>query len=103
MSGSRANADAKPARSLPLPLLTDSEWKHVVHVLKFSPQQVRIVELILQGKKHKQIAMELVLSESTVQTYLGRIFHRLGVGDRTELILHIFAASRDGYCDEQVS
>lgn len=84
-------ANSTSSRILSAPLLNAEEWQRIINVFKLSPQQARIVEMILQGKKHKQIALELSLSESTVQTYLGRLFARLGVADRTEMILHIFA------------
>jgi DNA-binding NarL/FixJ family response regulator len=54
----------------------------------------RIVELILRGMMDKQIAQTLGLSVSTVRTHLGRIFTRLSVADRVELILHIFKEFR---------
>lgn len=98
-----AEANSKTSRPIPAPLLAAEEWQSIIKIFKLSPQQARIVELILQGKKHKQIALELALSESTVQTYLGRLFTRLGIADRTELILHIFAAIRQGRDDKYMT
>lgn len=69
-------------------------WKRVVELLGLSPQQARIVERLLCGMCDKQIALDLGLSVPTVRTYLGRIFDRLGVDDRVQLILRIFAEAR---------
>ena len=59
--------------------------------LALSPQQRRIVELLLLGYQDKQIAKELTISVPTVRTYLKRIFDRVGVADRVGLLLHLFA------------
>lgn len=77
-----------------LPLAAE-QWEAVAHSLEFSPQQSRIVELLLRGFKDKQIAAELHLGVPTIRTYLKRIFDRLGVSDRVELILRVFAVARE--------
>lgn len=69
-------------------------WARVVAVLKLSPQQARIVGLLLRGMRDKQIAAALDLSVATVRTYLSRIFVRLDVEDRVTLVLRVFAAAR---------
>jgi DNA-binding NarL/FixJ family response regulator len=74
------------------------EWKGLVRALDMSGRQAKIVELILQGKKDKQIALELGLSKHTVRTYLNRIFARLEVTDRLGLLLRVFADHREN-CD----
>jgi DNA-binding NarL/FixJ family response regulator len=76
------------------PVFTPAEWKAIADSLHLSPQQARIVGLILEGKGDKQIASVLEMSMSTVRTHLGRIFARLGVGDRVELLLHVFSRFR---------
>lgn len=57
--------------------------------LRLPPRQADIVRLILQGKQDKEIAAALGLRRSTIRTYLARIFARLGVSDRVQLILCI--------------
>lgn len=93
-----ANAAARQRIAvLPLPLASET-WDQVADSLSLSPQQKRIVELILRGMQDKQIALEMKLSVPTVRTYLGRIFARTGVRDRVELLLRIFAASQKIGC-----
>ncbi len=77
----------------PLPL-DDQTWEAVAETLDLSPQQERIVALLLRGMRDKQVACELGLSVPTVRTYLGRIFLRLGVQDRIELILRVFSVAQ---------
>ena len=76
--------------------LTEVEWDRVVRVLRVSGQQAKIVRLILQGKRDKQIAAELGLGVPTVRTHLTRIFSRIPVADRVELILRVFMICRAG-------
>jgi DNA-binding NarL/FixJ family response regulator len=77
---------------LPLP---PEKWDEICASLKFSPQQKRIVELILLNHCDKQIAAAMQLRHSTVRTYITRIFGRTAVSDRHELILKLFAMSHD--------
>jgi DNA-binding NarL/FixJ family response regulator len=76
----------------PLPLPAE-KWNQLVATLKLPPQQIRIVELILRNRCDKQIAAALGLKVPTVRTYLHRIFERLRVGDRLELVLRLFELS----------
>jgi DNA-binding NarL/FixJ family response regulator len=75
-----------------LPLPAD-KWQQIMVSLQLPPQQIRIVELILRNCCDKQIATSLGVKVPTVRTYLHRIFERMGVGDRLELVLRIFAMS----------
>lgn len=77
----------------PLPM-SEAVWRRVAAELALSPQQRRIVELVLRAQRDKAIAETLGLSVPTVRTYLGRIFDRVGVADRMELVLRIFAMAQ---------
>ena len=44
-----------------------------------------ILEMILDNKKRKDIAVELCLSENTVKTYTRTLYSKLGVSCRDEL------------------
>ena len=48
-------------------------------------REQEILELILQNKKRKDIATELMLSENTVKTYTRTLYAKLGVTSRAEL------------------
>ncbi len=74
----------------------DFDWQPALIGLQLSPQQLRITLGILAGKGDKQIAAELGIGFSTLRTYLNRIFQRLGVADRTQLLLRVFASARTG-------
>lgn len=87
-----AQESNRGAMSFPFDAAT---WVRVVEVLGLPPQQARIVERLLCGMCDKQIALDLSLSVPTVRTYLGRIFDRLGVRDRVQLILRVFSIASE--------
>jgi len=47
----------------------------------------KLVSLLSQGLKNKEIASTLMISEGTVKVYLSRLFQKVGVKDRFELAL----------------
>ena len=64
-----------------------------IGMLGLSPQQARVVALILAGKQDKQIARDMGVGVPTVRTYLTRIFQRTGTSDRVELVVRVFACA----------
>lgn len=46
-----------------------------------------ILELLIQGKRHKEIAEILSVSTSTISNYVASIYHKLGAKNRTDLTL----------------
>jgi two-component system nitrate/nitrite response regulator NarP len=52
-----------------------------------SPRERGIVALVARGLRNKEIAEELRLTEGTVKVHLHKIFEKLSIRSRTELIL----------------
>jgi DNA-binding NarL/FixJ family response regulator len=52
-------------------------------------REEEIAILVRRGLTNRQIAAELVISESTVETHLARIFEKLGRHSRTQLAVWI--------------
>lgn len=50
-------------------------------------QQMRILELICEGKLNKQIAFDLSIAEATVKAHVTAIMRKLGVQSRTQAVL----------------
>lgn len=80
--------------TLPLPLPRE-KWEQIAAELKLSPMHRKIVELILHNRCDKQIEADTGISHSTLRTHLSRIFQRLHVQDRLDLILLLFALSHN--------
>ena len=53
-----------------------------------TPREEQVVALVAEGLGNRQIAIELNLSEHTIKKYLYRIFDKLGISTRVELVLY---------------
>ncbi|HEX4006609.1 MAG TPA: response regulator transcription factor [Acidobacteriaceae bacterium] len=54
---------------------------------RLTPKELKIVALIVQGCKNKEIATRLTTTEQVVKNYLRSIYDKTGVSDRLELAL----------------
>ena len=61
-----------------------------------SRRQLRVIELVAQGLKNKEIAKELRISEHVVRNHLGKIYDKIGVSNRVELALWYWARMQEG-------
>lgn len=53
-----------------------------------TPREEQVVALVAEGLSNRQIAIELNLSEHTIKKYLFRVFEKLGISTRVELVLY---------------
>jgi DNA-binding NarL/FixJ family response regulator len=51
-----------------------------------------VVRLLAEGYQNREIARELHLSEHTVKNYLFRVFEKLGISSRVELVLYALSS-----------
>lgn len=51
-----------------------------------SSREISLVKLVAAGYKHKAAARKLNLSDGSTRVYLNRIYHKLGINNRQELI-----------------
>jgi DNA-binding NarL/FixJ family response regulator len=49
----------------------------------------QVVNLVVDGLTNRDIAAQLGLSEHTISNYLFRIYNKLGVSSRVELVLYV--------------
>jgi DNA-binding NarL/FixJ family response regulator len=51
-------------------------------------REQELISLVAEGLSNREIARRMFLSQHTVKNYLFRIFDKLGVSSRVELVLH---------------
>src|ERR1700747_3477194 len=54
---------------------------------RLTPKEMKIVALIVQGCKNKEIAQRLGTTEQVIKNYLRSVYDKTGVSDRLELAL----------------
>ena len=58
---------------------------------QLSETERQIVELVVAGRRNREVAAELSLSPNTVAWNLSKIYRKLGVTSRTELAARLSA------------
>ena len=53
-----------------------------------TPREEQVLALVADGLSNREVAHELCLSEHTIKKYLFRIFDKLGISSRVELVLY---------------
>jgi len=60
-----------------------------------SKREQDVARYVAEGLSNREIARQLKLTEHTVKNYLFRIFNKLGVSSRVELVLYAFRLAQD--------
>lgn len=60
-----------------------------------SKREQEVVRCVAEGLSNREIAGRLKLTEHTVKNYLFRIFDKLGVSSRVEVVLYVFRLRKD--------
>jgi DNA-binding NarL/FixJ family response regulator len=68
-----------------------------------SKREIDIVRLVAEGLTNRAVSAELGLSEHTVRNYLFRIFDKLGVSTRVELVLCCFQERKQSLLGDAAS
>jgi DNA-binding NarL/FixJ family response regulator len=55
-----------------------------------TPRELDVLRLIASGRSNTEIAAELVLSQATVKTHVGRIFAKIGARDRAQAVVYAY-------------
>ena len=66
---------------------TENEGPEDVPV-RLTEREIEILKLAGRGMTNREIATQLSISARTVQVHLSNVFGKLGVGSRTEAVLH---------------
>jgi DNA-binding NarL/FixJ family response regulator len=60
-------------------------------ITELSKREEEVVRLAASGLSNCEVGQRLSLSESTVKNYLVRVYEKLGISTRIELILYILS------------
>ncbi len=61
-----------------------------------SRRQLKVIELVAQGMKNREVAQALGIGVHVVRNYLSNIYDRVGVNNRVELALWYEARKKEG-------
>jgi len=59
-------------------------------------REQRVIELVAQGLKNKEVADEIATTEHVIKNYLRAIYDKLGLWNRVELALWYEARRHEG-------
>ena len=60
-------------------------------------REQRVIELVAQGLKNKEVAEEIGTTEHVIKNYLRTIYDKLGLWNRVELALWYEARRHEGF------
>ena len=72
-------------------LLSASAWLHLAVALGLSPREMQIVQGVFEDYKEAAIAAEMGISPHTVNTYFQRLYRKMHVCSRPQLIVRVMA------------
>lgn len=87
----RQNTCMHPHVSEGQAVLRQDDWQSLKASLRLSCRELQITRAIFDDKKELAIASDLHISPHTVNTYLQRLYGKLGVNSRAQLIVRIVA------------
>lgn len=70
-------------------LLTDHAWHEIGRTLGITKRELQIVQSVFDNQHEADIAKRFKISPHTVHMHLNRLFKKLNVTSRTELVLRI--------------
>ncbi len=81
--------DTQPATKGSL-IFSKKEWQVLRRDLKLSPRAMQLVRGIFDDQTEEAIADDMSISVHTVHSYFTRIYQRLGVCSREQLLVFMF-------------
>ena len=73
-------------------VIPSDAWKSLGELLQVSPRELEIIQLVFADEKDGNIAGTLGISRHTVDTYFRRVYAKLRVSSRPQLILRVVGA-----------
>jgi ATP/maltotriose-dependent transcriptional regulator MalT len=73
-------------------VIPSDAWDSLGELLQLSRREVQIIQLVFADEKEGNIAGSLGISRHTVDTYFRRLYAKLQVSSRPQLILRVVGA-----------
>ena len=73
-------------------ILSRAQWRAIGEALQLSARELHTVQYFFDGAEEASIGLEMGISVNTVHTHAKRLYCKLGVRNRSELLVRIFAA-----------
>ena len=70
--------------------LSPRDWQAIGDSLRFSMRERQVVRCVFAGRTESEIAGHLGLSSHTIHSYLDRLYRKLKVNSRCELVVRVF-------------
>jgi len=70
-------------------LLNEREWADVVSSFRLSGRELQVVRGVFDNRTEKALAADFGIAPCTVHTHLRRLYRKLSVTTRVELVLHV--------------
>lgn len=83
----RREAAGRPGSAV----VPEDVWLSLGALLRLSPRELQVVRGVFEDHKEETIACDLGISPHTVNTYFQRLYTKLGVSSRPQLILRVMA------------
>ena len=78
-----------------LVLFTPEEWHTMARLLRLTPRQLAVAELLCAECSQRDMARRLELSMDTVRTHLRALYARLRVQSRVGVVVRLVLAQRE--------
>ena len=75
-------------------LFSNAQWKYLQNCYRFSDRQMQILKLLFAGLDSDRIAKKLKIRYNTVKAHFGKIYKRVGVQSKTEMVMQLFEVAQ---------
>ena len=90
MHSTPAEASKRPRNVWGRDLISADEWTAIGRSLRLSAREIQMLEGVFDGETEAGIARDLDISAHTVHNYLVRLYRKLEVNSRCELLIRVF-------------
>ena len=77
-------------RSAGREIFTTPTWDSLAESLSLSGRELEIIQAVFDDENERQIAARLGISRHTVHTHLERLYRKLSISSRVQLVIRVF-------------